>query len=212
MLLLIDINKKFNNFFLKNTWLVNKIKYPQTIFNLLSYYDYLLKFNPLILPTSNFFLVQNTNFDFYTIKYFLRQLNLQSHYSNENTRTRNKFLKIKTKTLLKNKTKASSTKFVLKNTTNKVFINFDITGEISYFFNVFFLMNQVPLMHQQSLHHNLYLYGISKTRTKIVTVEPRKFFKKWQQIHLLLSNLCYFNQIPLIYSSAYFKRETVSLN
>lgn len=199
---------------MKNTWLVSNFISSQNFFNLFSYHDYLLKCNYLFFSYTNLFLNNSCNSYFYIVRYFFREISYQNYfYDNSTKKTNNKFLNLRTKTTLKEKSKLTNKiNFVFKKFDSKLITNFSSSANIDFFFNAFFLMNKIPLEPQYSLHHNFYLFGASKTRTRIICIEPRKFFKKWKEISLLLANLCYFNHLPLIYSSSFFKRETIALN
>jgi len=115
---------------------------------------------------------------FYVIRYFIRELNHQNYFTVNQTKTTNKFVRLKTKTFFKKKSNLTGVNFMFKKFNLKLTSNFSIKGGADYFFNAFFLMNQISLERQQSLHHSFYLFGASKTREKIIFIEPRKFFKK----------------------------------
>lgn len=163
---------------MKNTWLVSSLVYSPAIYDLLAYYDYLIKCNFLFISYTNLSLLNLFSSCFYVTRYFIREMNLKMNYATDKSRITNKFLRLKTKTFLNKKRKLPHINFIFKHFNNKIKPNFTVTGESSYFFNAFFLMNQISLNQQQSLHHNFYLFGVSKTRNKTILMEPKKFFKK----------------------------------
>ena len=197
---------------MKNTWLVSTSTHQQVVFDLLAYHDYLLKLNLSLFSPNGTTFSDNRTSPFFVMRYFIREMNNKTNFSSYQSKSKSKFLRLKTKTLFKQTRKLKSVLLASKKLTFRVSTIFPRHDLISYFFNAFFLMNHIPVTYQQTLHHNFHLLGASQSRTKIVIVEPKKFFRRWRDVYTLLSNFCYFNSIPLVYSSSFFKREILSIN
>jgi hypothetical protein len=163
---------------MKNTWLVSHSTHMQIFFDLISYFNYLFKLNFLYLSFNNLFFGGFKNSQIYSFYYLTHEIDRKIIYNSQQSKTNNKFLRLKTKNIFKKKRKTPSILFTSKKFTFQVKSKFFMGNTTIFFFNAFFLMNQIPLNHQQFLHHNFYLFGASKTRIKFATIEPKKFFKK----------------------------------
>jgi hypothetical protein len=81
-----------------------------------------------------------------------------------------------------------------------------------FLLNAFFLSGHSILDCQTKLHHNFNLFGMFQLNTKLIIVEPKKFFKKWRDVFTLLANMNYFNHSPLIFTSSVLKKEALAVN
>jgi hypothetical protein len=83
---------------------------------------------------------------------------------------------------------------------------------IHHIINLFFLINQSSDFQRYKPHANYRLMYLYLRTDKVFIFSPKRFFHKWQNIYSFLYNVFYFNHLPLVFGSKFFKKEIHSLN
>lgn len=89
---------------------------------------------------------------------------------------------------------------------------FTLENSLKYTLNLFFMINQTSAFQKYKPHAQFRLFYLYAQRDKQFIFSAPKFFKKWQNLYSLLYNIFYFNHLPLVFGSKFFKKETLSLN
>jgi len=192
---------------MKNTWLVSKNSNLNNIIEIYYYYHYLLK-------SFNFFFLNNNKNFYYYLKLNLKlnlilKTNKFFYTKNIMFKSINKFLNFKI-----------NYKFNQPNghcfNDNKIIKYFHFSKKNSILeyklFNLFFLFNYSLFNTNFKCHHNFKLFYIYNYSNKILLLDSTKFLMRWKESYDFLFNIFFYNFIPLIFSTNFFKNETLALN
>ncbi len=78
--------------------------------------------------------------------------------------------------------------------------------------HLFFIVNQNVDFQKYKPHAQFRLFWLQNLGHGEYLFKPSVFIRKWQNIHAFLYNSFYFNHLPMVFSSKFFKKETLALN
>lgn len=186
--------------------LVKKINTNQAL-EIYYYYCYFFKFfNIFFLKNKNLIL----NFFIFNLKFFyFFKNNKQILNINNNFKQINKYLNFNVN--------HKFNKFdELEFTDNKVIKKFHFSVKkinLEYkLFNLFFLFNYSLFNSNFKFHYNFKIFYIYNYSNKIVLLDSTKFLSRWKEAYDFLFNIFFYNFNPIIFSTSFFKNETLALN
>lgn len=195
---------------MQNTWLVN-FKFNTNEINLqflefYYFYNYLLKkFNIFIYYKYKYFLFKFCKKN----KFFFSVLNTNTSLTVFNNKLTSKYLSFKINYQILNLTEQLSQD-------NIIVKNYFSDKKYKYIrlklFNLFFLFNYSLFNNHAGYHYEFKLFFVQNIKKKIAIISLNKFLTRWNDACDLLFNVFFYNFKPLIFSSPFFKNETLALN
>ena len=82
----------------------------------------------------------------------------------------------------------------------------------SFYLNLFILVNRTSNFSATQPHANYRLFYLHSEPGRVSILNPTQFFRKWSNSYEFLFNAFYFQFEPFIFSSKFFKKETLALN
>jgi len=171
--------------------------------------DKIFKNNNLELNYYFFFILKNFpiyyNKNFFYIKYLLNSFKINNFNKkllnvHNNYKLNCVFESFKTN-LIENNTKP--VKFnVTKINSNSVF----------KFFNLIFLFNLSMFNTIFRFNHNFKLFYLYETSKQLIIIDSKKFINRWKDAYDLIFNIFLYNYNPLVFSTKFFKNETLAIN
>lgn len=187
---------------MQNTWLASVNNTPKDLFLLFWYYKFLLhsKFLPFTTPLPN-------KLRLLTITLKLKPLVFPRSRPEMTT----KFSSYLTSNVLAHQTKAPLIKDL--SLWSKKAQKFSLPKKtLHQTLHLFFVVNQNSDFQQFKPHANFRLFFLQQLPDRQFLFKPAVFMRKWQNIYAFLYNSFYYNHTPLVFSSKFFKKETLSLN
>jgi len=176
------INLSHNKFFKNNNLEINY------------YFFYIFK---------NFPIFYNKNFIY--IKYFLNS----SELINFNKKLYNTYNNYKINYLFNN-FKSN----LIENNISSIRLNLTKNKNYSFlkFFNLIFLFNLSMFNTIFKFNHNFKFFYLYENSKQLFIIDSKKFINRWKDSYDLFFNIFFFNYNPLIFSTKFFKNETLSMN
>jgi hypothetical protein len=194
----------------KNTWMVSK--YNNNISNFIEFYYYFLFLFNLTkqYPTMRF---RKIAFFFTPIFIFLNHsssyLNLTRKWNLEfNFTTNIKTLQIQLPTKLQHIKTENSDRSLVINT----YSSLDKLKIRQKIFALFSLFNFSMSNKQFNSHPNSKLFYVKNFKKDLILIDIKKFFSRWKDSFDLIFHIFYYKAVPVVFSSPYFKNETLALN
>lgn len=172
-------------------------------------YNHIFKNNNFELNYYFFFILKNFptyyHKNFLYIKYFLnsfRLIDLNKKISNtyNNYKLNYTFESFKSN-LIENSNKP------IKFNLNKI-----KTNSVFKFFNLIFLFNLSMFNTIFRFNHNFKLFYLYETSKQLIIIDSKKFINRWKDSYDLIYNIFFYNYNPLIFSTKFFKNETLAIN
>lgn len=192
---------------MKNTWMISKNIKNINILEFYYYYLYLInQFNFFFLKNNqNIVLISKFNFKFF--HFFKINHNLIN--KNITFKSINKYLNFK----INYKFNSFNVIRCDENSINKSFFYSKKNSIVQYkLFNLFFLFNYSLFNSNFKSHFNFKFFYLYTNSNKIIIIDSTKFLFRWKESYDLLFNIFFYNFNPLVFSSTFFKNETLALN
>lgn len=187
---------------MKNTWMISQNSKYYLLTELYYYYIFLIKNFSMFINISKF------NFNKIVIKYNLIFKNI-STLQIKNSSHINKYLNYK----INQKINYNEIPVLHENKTLHKFIFTKKNLKHEYkFFNIYFLFNYSLFNSNFKIHPNFKLFYVNNSSNKIILVDSTKFVLRWKESYDLIFNIFFYNFNPMIFSTNFFKKETLSLN
>lgn len=192
---------------MKTTWMVKFIAKNKLVFSEYYYYYYYL------ITLFNLLAYSHFKFIFYKLhwklKYFQKNFTIKHSVFFLNNKKINKYLNNRI-----------GFKLITRDN-RKIFNNSNIkngcySANHSFFrtkiFYLFTLFNYSLNTDQFKYHYNFRLFYIQNISNDVAVIDVKKFLNRWNDALNLLFNIFFYDFNPLLFSSSWFKTETLALN
>lgn len=96
--------------------------------------------------------------------------------------------------------------------TNKIIFNSKNTFINDKLINLYFLFNYSLFNSNFGTNSTLKLFSIHNYNNKLILFDSSKFLLRWKELYDLIFNIFFYKFNPLVFSSIFFKNETLALN
>ena len=181
---------------MRSAWLLTSKNSQNSLLEIYYYFLFLKNFNKSFFSKSNSVFINNLFFFFLKKKNFL----ITTHKSN----IKSNFFD---KTKFFNNTKNLQLVF-----TNKIVFNSKNTFINDKLINLYFLFNYSLFNSNFGTNSTLKLFSIHNYNNKLILFDSSKFLLRWKELYDLIFNIFFYKFNPLVFSSIFFKNETLALN